>query len=69
MMTFEEFCRKVYHIANYLHTTVRVFESDGDYKALVGECDAFDRLCVTGRVSTRTITWNCGAGHTRCFTI
>lgn len=69
-MTFQEFKEKVNHLANYLGTKVtRVFESEGNYKALLKECDAFDRLNVTGRASSRTIAINYGDGHTRCFTI
>lgn len=70
MLSFQEFKAVAKHMAGYLHTTIsRVFESDGNYTAHFNECDAFDRLNMTGRVSTRKVTVNYGDGHTMVFEV
>ena len=68
MLGFEEFKAEVNRIADCMHTTVsRVFADRGNYVAYLNECEVFDRIKLTGRKSTRAITVNYGAGHTRVF--
>lgn len=68
-MTFLEFKNEVDRIAGYLKTKARAFNNDGNYVAILNECDAFDRLRVTGRVSSRSVTFHYGAGHTRTYEV
>lgn len=69
-MTFQEFQKKANRFAEYLGTKVtRVFESDGNYKALLKECDAFDRMSVTGTASSQVPYFHYGDGHTRALPI
>lgn len=69
-MTFEEFKAKANCIAGYLKTKVtRVFNDEGNYVALLKECDAFDRTRVTGRASSKCVTFCYGDGHTRVFEV
>ena len=70
MLSFEEFKAEAQRVADYLKTRVsRVFNNEGNYVALIDECDAFDRLRMTGRVSSRKVTVNYGAGHQRVFEV
>ena len=69
-MSFEQFQKVVNHVAGYLKTEVsRVFDDEGNYKALLKECDAFDRTMVTGRASADYVTFCYGAGHKQVFKI
>lgn len=63
-LSFEEFKEEAQRVAGYLKTRVsRVFNNEGNYVALIDECDAFDRTKLTGRVSSRKVTFRCGADH------
>ena len=65
MLSFEEFKAEANRIAGYLKTRVsRVFDNEGNYVALLDECDAFDRIRLTGRASSRALAFNRGDGHT-----
>ncbi len=64
-MNFQEFEKKVNSIAAYLKTRVsRVYDNEGNYIAYLDECDAFDRINITGRVSSGALALNRGDGHT-----
>ena len=70
MLSFEEFKQQASRMADSLHTTIsRVFNDRGNYTAYLNECEAFDRLKITGRKHARSITVNYGAGHTRVFPV
>lgn len=63
-MDFEKFVSEVNRIAGYLKTRVsRVFNNEGNYVALLDECDAFDRIRITGRASSKALAFNRGDGH------
>lgn len=66
-LSFEDFQKVVNHVAGYLKTRARVFNNEGNYIALIDECDAFDRTMVTGRASADYVTFCYGAGHKRVF--
>lgn len=69
-MTFETFKEEANRIADFLKTEVtRVFNNEGNYVALLKECDAFDRTKVTGRAHSRCVTFCYGDGHTRVFEV
>ncbi len=69
MLSFEKFVEVANHMAGYLHTKVsRVFNDEGNYKAVFKECDAFDRLSMTGRASSKTVAVN-RAGRTWTFEV
>lgn len=64
-MDFEKFVSEANRIAGYLKTRVsRVFNNEGNYVALLDECDAFDRIRITGRTSSKALAFNRGDGHT-----
>lgn len=70
MLTFEEFVLEVNRIAGYLKTRVsRVFNNEGNYVAVLDECEAFDRTRITGRASSDCVTFCYGANHTRVFKV
>ena len=70
MLSFQEFKAEAKRLAGFLRTTIsRVSQSDGNYIACFAECDAFDRLNMTGRVSSRKVAVNYGDGHTMIFEV
>lgn len=69
-LSFEEFKAEANRIAGYLKTRVsRVFNNEGNYVAVLDECDAFDRTRITGRASSDCVTFCYGASHTRVFKV
>ena len=70
MLGYKEFKREVERIADYLNTTITgVSASCGNYTARLAECDAFDRVEITGRQHSRVIAFKYGDDHVRSFEV
>lgn len=70
MLSFEEFKAEANRAAGSLKTRVtRAFNNDGNYVAVLKECEAFDRIKITGRASSDSLAFCHGDGHVLVFKV